>query len=106
MRILLDESLPRDLRGDLAGHEAATVAECGWAGLSNGELLAQARGKFDVLLTADKNLEYQQNLGTLPVAIAVLSARTNKLEDLQPLIPELLRQLRSLAPATLIRIGG
>lgn len=106
MRILLDESLPRDLRNELTGHVVTTVREAGWAGLTNGQLMAQARGKFDVLLTADRNLEHQQNLSALPVAVAVLTAPTNKLEDLKPLVPELLRRLGSLAANTLIRIGG
>ena len=106
MRILLDESLPRDLRGELTGHVVTTVQETGWAGLTNGHLLARAHGKFDVLLTADRNLEHQQNLSALPVAVAVLIAPTNKLEDLRPLVPELLERLGSLVANTLIRIGG
>ena len=106
MRILLDESLPRDLRGELTGHSVTTVREAGWAGLKNGDLLAQARGKFDVLLTADSNLEYQQNLKTLPVSVVVLVAVTNKLEDLKPLVPQLLARLASLAVNAFARVGG
>ena len=106
MRILLDESLPRDPRDELTGHVVTTVREAGWTGLTNGQLMAQARGKFDVLLTADRNLEYQQNLSALPVAVAVLTAPTNKLEDLRPLVPQLLRRLSSLTANTLIRVGG
>ena len=106
MRILLDESLPRDLRDELSGHSVTTVREAGWAGLKNGELLAQARGRFDVLLTADSNLEHQQNLQTLPVSVVVLVAVTNKLEDLKPLVPQLLARLASLAANTFARVGG
>ena len=106
MRILLDESLPRDLRNELTGHVVTTVREAGWAGLTNGQLMAQAHGKFDVLIPADRNLEYQQNLSALPVAVVVLAAPTNKLEDLRPLVPELLKRLGSLAANTLIRVGG
>ena len=90
MRILLDESLPRDLRPELKGHVVTTVKESGFAGLANGELLARARGKFEVFLTADQNLQYQQNLSALPISVAVLVAPTNKLEDLKSLVPELL----------------
>ena len=106
MRILLDESLPRDLRGELTGHVVTTVREAGWSGLTNGELLTRACEAFDVLLTADQNLQHQQNLSALPLAVVVLVASTNKLEDLRPLVPELLKRLGSLAAGTLIRIGG
>ncbi|MEK6246175.1 MAG: DUF5615 family PIN-like protein [Pseudomonadota bacterium] len=106
MRILLDESLPRDLREELTGHAVTTVREAGWAGLKNGELLASIRGRFDLLLTADRNLEYQQNLKALPLSVVVLIAPTNKLEDLKPLVPELLTRLASLAANTFVRIGG
>ena len=69
MRILLDESIPRRLGPMLPGHEAATIAKIGWAGVRNGRLLALAATKFDVLLTADQNIEYQQNPLTPPLAI-------------------------------------
>ena len=80
MRILLDESIPRRLAPLLIGHEATTVTENGWTGIKNGRLLALAANRFDVLLTADRNIEYQQNLSTLPLAILVLVIRSNRLE--------------------------
>jgi hypothetical protein len=61
MRVLLDECLPRALRRELPGHEVKTVGEAGWAGVTNGELLTLAAGHFDVLLTVDRSLEYQQS---------------------------------------------
>lgn len=61
MRILLDESLPRDLRAQLPGHDIATVVGCGWSGIKNGKLLVLAATRFDVFLTADQNLEFQAN---------------------------------------------
>jgi hypothetical protein len=73
--------------------------------LANGELLARARGNFDAFLTADQNLQYQQNLSALPLSVVVLVAPTNKLEDLRPLVPELLRRLDSLGSRTLLRVG-
>jgi predicted nuclease of predicted toxin-antitoxin system len=85
MRILLDESLPRRLRNSFPGHEVATVAEAGWSGLTNGELLLLAASRFDLFVTADQNLQYQQNLSSLPVSVAVLAARSNRLEALLPL---------------------
>jgi predicted nuclease of predicted toxin-antitoxin system len=71
VKILVDESLPRYLKRVLAGYEAFTVQEMGWGGIRNSELLAKAESDFDVLLTADKNLRYQQNLSGLALAIIV-----------------------------------
>lgn len=79
MRILLDEDLPRRLGALLAGHEATTVQRSGWAGTKNGKLLALAATKFDVFLTMDHNLEFQQNLATLPIAVLVVEALRSSL---------------------------
>ena len=78
MRILLDESLPRPLARLLLGHEVRTVDEMGWSGTRNGPLLALAAADFEVLLTADQNLEHQQSLGALPIAVAVLVAARHR----------------------------
>lgn len=106
MRILLDESLPRELKAELPGHEVRTTQEMGWSSLKNGELLERAAGQFDVFATADQNLQYQQNLSTLPLAIVVLVARSNRIGDLRPLLPDLLVSLLKLPVRTLLRIGG
>ena len=106
MRILLDESLPRRLRGAFPGHDVATVAEAGWSGLSNGELLLLAAERFDLFVTADQNLQHQQNLRSLPLSIAVLAARDNRLETLLPLAAQLLACLIDLPPRTLTRCDG
>lgn len=103
MRVLLDESLPEELRSEIKGHEVHVVREFGWSGLKNGELLRRSAGRVDVFITADQNLEYQQNLRNLPVAVIVLTAKTNRIQD--PLIPRLLEELRKLAPRTLVRVG-
>jgi predicted nuclease of predicted toxin-antitoxin system len=105
MRILLDESLPRRLSGELAGHSVKTVSEVGWSSVENGELLRRAAGQFEVFITADQNLQFQQNLGTLPLTVITLLARTNKLEELRPLVPELLKRLATLQARTFVRIG-
>ena len=105
MRILLDESLPRPLARLLPEHDVRTVAEMGWAGKGNGELLELAAADFDALLTADQNLEHQQSLGALPIAVVVLVAPTNRIESLRPLIPTLLQTLQALAPRQLIPVG-
>ena len=104
MRILLDESLPRPLARLLPEHDVRTVAAMGWAGKRNGELLQLAAGDFDAVLTADQNLEHQRNLGTLPIAVIVLVAPTNRLESLRPLIPALLQTLQTLAPRQLVHV--
>lgn len=105
MRVLLDESLPRPLAALLPGHEVRTVVAVGWSGIENGELLQLAAEHYDVLITADRNLEHQQNLRTLPVSVVILVASTNRLESLAPLVPELLELLEALPPRRLVRIG-
>jgi predicted nuclease of predicted toxin-antitoxin system len=90
VRILLDESLPRRLKYEFPDEEVVTVPEMGWAGKSNGDLLALARGHFDVFLTADQNLEYQQRLSASDVAIVILAAPSNRYEDLKSLVPRVL----------------
>lgn len=79
MRILLDESLPRPLGRLLVGYDVSTVADEGWTKLTNGALLVKAATSFDALLTADQNIEFQQNLATLPLAVIVLVAESNRL---------------------------
>lgn len=90
----------------LVGHEAVTVRAAGWSGVKNGKLLVLAATRFDVFLTADRNIEYQQNLSTLPVAVVVLLVRRTRIQSITPLVPELLRLLKHLPPRSLRRIGG
>jgi predicted nuclease of predicted toxin-antitoxin system len=106
MRILLDESLPRRLWSTFAGHEVATVVEVGWSGVENGELLKLAATRFDIFVTADQNLQYQQNLSALPISVAVLVALDNRLESLRPAATELLSRLSSLPVRSFLRCGG
>ena len=106
MRILLDESLPSELKAELSEHDVRTVQEAGWSGLSNGELLTLAAPRFDVFVTADQNLQYQQNLSALPVAVVVLVAKSNRLQDLRPLLPDLLDRLSHLPARTFARISS
>ena len=106
MRILLDEDVPRRLGGSLVGHEASTVPRNGWSGVKNGELLALAATKFDVFLTMDKNIAFQQNIAALPIAILVVRATSNRMEHLTPLLPEILRELDHLQPRSLRRVGS
>ena len=106
MRILLDESVPRRLGPLPTGHSSVTVQRRGWASIKNGKLLALAAGEFDVLLTADKGMEYQQNLATLPIAILIVLARSNRIDDLACAIPAILAALAELAPWTLRKVAA
>ena len=106
MKVVLDECLPRRLTRELPGHEARTVQQMGWSGISNGQLLALIGQQFDAFITVDSNLAFQQNLGSLPVAVIVLHAPSNKIEDLRPLLPRLLAALASIKSGQLIAIGG
>jgi hypothetical protein len=90
----------------LTGHDARTVTQMGWTSLSNGALLQKAAATFDALLTADQNIEFQQNLKTLPMAVVVLVADSNRLESLEPLVPKILQAVGTLQPKVLIRVGA
>jgi predicted nuclease of predicted toxin-antitoxin system len=96
MRLLLDESVPRRLVRHFPAHEVKTVVEMGWGGVKNGALLKLAGREFDVFITVDKNLQYQQNLATLPIAVVILSAPTNDLDHLLPLVPKIEEALSRL----------
>ena len=106
MRILLDEDVPRRLGSLLIGHEASTVPQSGWAGTKNGKLLALAATRFDVFLTMDQNIEFQQDPATLPIAILVVEAFSNRMEHLKPLVPEILRELNHIQPRSLRKAGA
>lgn len=106
MRVLLDECLPRKLKVELSGHEVKTVSEMGWASTKNSALLALAAGHFDVFLTVDQNIAYQQNLKHLPLAVVAMAAGSNRLADLRPLVPKVLETLRSVKPGQIIRLGA
>ena len=104
MRILIDECLPRKLKNALSEHDVTTVPEAGWSGRKNGELLRLMIGKFDVFITIDNNLEYQQQLRDQSVSFIVLSAKNNKLESLLPLIPDVEVALMSILPGQVVKI--
>lgn len=106
MKILIDENLPRKLAGHLVGHECRTVVQCGWSGKKNGELLALADPLFDLLLTLDKNLPYQQNLNTKRIAVLIVRARSNRIQDLLPVVPECLAALANIQPRQVVHTGS
>ena len=98
MRILLDEDLPRRLAALLVGHEVSTVQRSGWTGIKNGELLKLAAADFDVFVSMDGNLEFQQNIAALPIAVLIIQAVSNRIEHLTPLVPSILQELNHMAP--------
>jgi hypothetical protein len=104
-RVLLDENLPRLLKRELPGFQVRTVVEVGWAGIKNGQLLRLAAAEFDVFVTADQNLPYQQSLASLELGFVVLRARTTKLEDLLPLVSVILESLAGVKAGQVSYIG-
>ena len=82
------------------------MAEAGWSGRQNGELLQLAAGRFDLFVTADQNLQYQQNLRSMPLSVAVLAGRDNRYETLLPLVEQLLSRLPQLPARSFVRCDG
>lgn len=91
--MLLDECVDRRLVADIQGHDVTTVPEAGWAALKNGDLLSRAQHEFDVLVTTDRSLPFQQDLSRFAIAVVVLRAASNRVADLRRIIPELLAAL-------------
>lgn len=104
MRVLLDESVPRQLAGHLTGHSVTTVQAIGWSGLRNGELLRRASEAFDVLVTGDQSLEHQQNLDDLSLGIVVVAARDNKVGTFVALAGRILVAIASVRSAGVERV--
>lgn len=90
MKLLLDECIDRKLAREFVGCEVKTVPQMGWAGVKNGQLLALAVAEFDVFITVDRHLSFQQNLQQFNIAVVVLQAPSNRLADLKPLAPKVL----------------
>ncbi len=105
MRVLLDECVPRALREELPGHEVKTVAEAGWTGVKNGLLLELAAKKFDVLLTVDRNLEYQQDFSAHALAVVVIHSPSNDIADIRPLMPAAREALIKAKSGTVTRVS-
>ncbi len=105
MKILLDECLPRKLKTELIGHDTTTVQQMGWAGRTNGELLRLAEPSFDVFITIDRGLKYQQNLRGTKLAVILLSARDNRYETLRPLMPQVIQTLQTIRSGEIVQVG-
>lgn len=106
MKLLLDECIDRRFAQSLSHHEVKTVPQMGWAGIKNGELLRLAETEFDVFLTVDRNLSFQQNLPIFNIAVLVLHAPSNRLADLRPLAPKILATLPTLTKGKAERVSS
>jgi hypothetical protein len=95
VKVLLDECVDRRLARDIVGHDVRTARQMSWTAVSDRELLELASGEFDVFVTVDRNLSFQQNLAPLPILVFVLHAKTNRLSDLRPLVPRLLAAIET-----------
>ncbi len=105
MRVLLDECIDWRFAREIVGHKVKTVGQMSWASFKNGELLALAAEHFDVFVTVDRNLAFQQRLTARAVAVIILHGKTNRLSDLRPLVPKILAALPSSRPGTVTHLG-
>lgn len=105
MKLLLDECIDWRLVREFNGHFIKTVPQMGWATIKNGQLLALAEKEFDVFITVDRNLSFQQNLSKFNIAVIVLRAKTNRLMHLKPLVPQVLTALPTLKNGQLILVS-
>ena len=106
MRLLLDECVPKRLGRLLAPHVARTVQQAGWGGIKNGALLARATTEFDAFITVDQGVRYQQNLSGLQIRVIIMAARSNDIEDLRPLVPQVLSALDEARPGEVVRVAA
>ncbi|HWE98167.1 MAG TPA: hypothetical protein VG248_00040 [Caulobacteraceae bacterium] len=90
---------------DLVGHEVRSARQMGWTTIKNGELLSLTAAAFDVFVTVDRNLSFQQNLPNHPIAVIVLRAKTNRLADLRALVPDLQAAIAAAAPGQATQVG-
>lgn len=106
MRVLLDENIPVELAPLFVDHRVDSVVGLGWTGVKNGELLRRAGDqRYDVLVTMDTSLEHQQNIAKLPFGVLLLRARSNRPEQLLPLMPAALAVIKRMAPGRVYQVG-
>ncbi|MGH7342979.1 MAG: DUF5615 family PIN-like protein [Candidatus Rokuibacteriota bacterium] len=105
MKILVDECVDWRLSRELVGHEVKTARQMGWSTIKNGDLLGLAAREFDVFVTVDRNLSFQQNLPAFAIAVIVLRASSNRLADLQRLVPELLASIPTAKAGAVTYVG-
>lgn len=105
MKILIDECLPVKLKRNFFDHEVLTISNELWNGKKNGELLSLAEKEFDIFLTIDQNLSYQQNIPGYDIAVIAIRAKSNVIENLEPLIPFVLEIFGSLEKGKVYKVG-
>jgi len=105
VRVFVDECIDWRLARYIVGHEVETARQMGWSTIENGELLALAAKEFDVFVTVDRNLSFQQHLPAFTIAVIVLRAVSNRLADLQPLVPELLTSIPAAKRGAVTYVG-
>jgi hypothetical protein len=106
MRVLLDECIPEGLKEGLPGHEVLTARQAGLAGRKNGDLLSAASARFDAFITVDRSLQWQQQMAAFDLVVVVLRARSNSLQSLRPLLPDLMNALALAVPGQVFRLGA
>lgn len=106
MRVLLDECVNWLLGRDIVNHDVKTAQQMGWTTIQNGALLTLASQRFDVFVTVDRNLSFQQKLNSFSISVIVIQAKTNRLADLRPLVPQLLAAIETARPGTAQFIGA
>ena len=106
MKVLLDECVDWRLLRDIVGHDVKTARQMGWSTTKNGELLAVAAKEFTVFVTVDRNLSFQQQVPAFDIAVIVLRAKSNRLSDLRPLVPQLLACIPVAKAGTVTYVGG
>ena len=105
MNILLDECVPRKLGNHLSGHTVKTVVQVGWKGIVNGELLKMASTNFNVFVTVDRNLAFQQNPRSLPIPVIVIHSTSVTLKDLLEFVPAILKIIEQPLSKSFYRLG-
>jgi len=107
MKVLIDECVPAGLKGHITslGDACQTVRQAGYGSKKNGELLMLAEAQWDVLLTSDRKIRYQQNMTGRKVAILILCAKSNRIKDLLPLMPECAKALLAIQAGDVVEVG-
>jgi len=105
VKVFVDECVDWRFARNIVGHDVKTAHQMGWSTIENGELLALAAKEFDVFVTVDRNLSFQQHLPAFTIAVVVLRAASNRLADLQPLVPELLASIPEAKRGAVTYVG-
>jgi hypothetical protein len=105
VRVLLDEHLPVDLAPELRGHDVDTVVGRGWAGVKSSDLL-RMRGDYDVLITMNRGIEFQQSISVLPFGVVIVRAASNRMQHLKPLAPAILDAISATTSGQIQRVGA